>query len=70
MVYRRRDCGRQVSVRKSPILAGSRLPEIKCLPAILMLTSVRTGIPDTQMARDLGTTQKSAWLLASRALQT
>ena len=31
-----------------------------------MLTSARKGIPSTQMARELGVTQKTAWFLAQR----
>jgi len=35
-----------------------------------MLTSARKGIPSTQMARELGITQKSAWFLAQRIRET
>jgi hypothetical protein len=34
--------------------------------AIYMMTTARKGIPSTQMARELGITQKSAWFLAHR----
>jgi hypothetical protein len=34
--------------------------------AIYMMTTARKGIPSTQMARELGITQKSAWFLAQR----
>ena len=47
-----------------------RLPIQKWLLAIYMLTSARKGIPSTQMARELGITQKSAWFLAQRIRET
>ena len=36
----------------------------------MMLTSARKGIPSTQMARELGVTQKTAWFLAQRIRET
>jgi transposase-like protein len=38
--------------------------------AIYMMTTARKGIPSTQMARELGITQKSAWFLAQRIRET
>jgi hypothetical protein len=38
--------------------------------AIYMMTTARKGIPSTQMARELGITQKSAWFLAKRIRET
>ena len=35
-----------------------------------MLTSARKGIPSTQMAGELGGTQKTAWFLAQRIRET
>jgi transposase-like protein len=35
-----------------------------------MMTTARKGIPSTQMARELGITQKSAWFLAQRIRET
>ncbi len=43
---------------------------LKWLLAIYMLTSARKGIPSTQMARELGVTQKTAWFLAQRIHET
>jgi len=48
------------------MLENSRLPLHKWLMAIYMMTVARKGIPSTQMARELGITQKSAWFLAQR----
>ena len=70
MAYRCRDCRKHFSVRTGTVLAESRLPLHKWLMAIYMMTSARKGIPSTQMARELGITQKSAWFLAQRIRET
>jgi len=70
MPYRCRNCRSHFSVRTGTVLAESRLPLQKWLLAIYMLTSARKGIPSTQMARELGVTQKTAWFLAQRIRET
>lgn len=70
MAYRCKDCRAHFSVRTGTVLAESRLPLLKWLLAIFMLTSARKGISSTQMARELGITQKSAWFLAQRIRET
>lgn len=70
MAYRCRDCRKHFSVRTGTVLEESRLPLHKWLMAIYMLTTARKGIPSTQMARELGITQKSAWFLAQRIRET
>lgn len=70
MPYRCRDCRQHFSVRTGTVLAESRLPLRKWLMAIYMMTTARKGIPSTQMARELGITQKSAWFLAQRIRET
>ena len=70
MPYRCKDCRAHFSVRTGTVLAESRLPLQKWLLAIFMLTSARKGIPSTQMARELGVTQKTAWFLAQRIRET
>jgi transposase-like protein len=66
MAYRCKVCRSHFSVRTGTVLAESRLPLQKWLLAIFMMTSARNDIPSTQMAHELGITQKSAWLLAQR----
>lgn len=66
MPYRCKDCRKHFSVRTGTVLEESRLPLQKWLMAIYMMTTARKGIPSTQMARQLGITQKSAWFLAQR----
>ena len=70
MPYRCRTCRKHFSVRTGSILAESRLPLHKWMMAIYMLTTARKGIPSTQMARELGVTQKTAWFLAQRIRET
>lgn len=70
MPYRCRDCRAHFSVRTGTVLADSRLPLHKWLMAIYMLTTARKGIPSTQVARELGITQKSAWFLCQRIRET
>lgn len=70
MAYRCKDCRKHFSVRTGTVLAESRLPLHKWLMAIYMMTTARKGIPSTQLARELGITQKSAWFLAQRIRET
>jgi transposase-like protein len=70
MPYRCRDCRQHFSVRTGTILGDSRLPLHKWLMAIYMMTTARKGIPSTQVARELGITQKSAWFLCQRIRET
>jgi transposase-like protein len=70
MPYRCKACRKHFSVRTGSVLAESRLPLHKWLMATYMMTTARKGIPSTQMARELGITQKSAWFLAQRIRET
>lgn len=70
MPYRCRECRKHFSVRTGTVMEESRLPLHKWMMAIYMLTTARKGIPSTQMARELGITQKSAWFLAQRIRET
>lgn len=66
MSYRCKDCRKHFSVRTGTVLEESRLPLQKWLIAIYMMTTACEGISSTQMAQQLGITQKSAWFLAKR----
>jgi transposase-like protein len=70
MPYRCKACRKHFSVRTGTVLAESRLPLHKWLMAIYMLTTARKGLPSTQMAKELGVTQKTAWFLAQRIRET
>ncbi len=66
MPYRCRSCRKHFSIRTGTVLSESKVPLHKWLMAIYMMTTARKGIPSTQMARELGVTQKTAWFLAHR----
>lgn len=70
IAYLRKECRKHFSVRTGTVLAESRLPLLKWSLAIYMLTNARKGTPSTQMARELGVTQKTAWFLAQRIRET
>jgi transposase-like protein len=70
MAYRCRDCRQHFSVRTGTVLGESRLPLHKWLMAGYMMITARKGIPSTQVARELGITQKSAWFLCQRIRET
>ncbi len=64
--YKCADCRKQFSVRKGTIFEESRLPVRKWFAAVWLLTSNRKGIPSTQLAREIGVTQKTAWFMLGR----
>lgn len=70
MPYRCKDCRKHFSVRTGTVLASSKVGLHKWLMAIYMLTTARKGIPSTQVARQLGVTQKTAWFLCQRIRET
>nr|VFK66369.1 MAG: ISXO2-like transposase domain-containing protein [Candidatus Kentron sp. UNK]VFK71998.1 MAG: ISXO2-like transposase domain-containing protein [Candidatus Kentron sp. UNK] len=66
MPYRCRDCRKHFSIRTGMVLAESKVSLQTWLLATYMLTTARKGVPSTQLARELGVTQKTAWFLAHR----
>ena len=64
--YRCADCGKDFSVRKGTIFEESRIPLRKWFAAAWLMTSNRKGIPSTQLAREIGVTQKTAWFVLGR----
>jgi len=64
--YKCSSCKKQFSVRKGTIFEESRLPLKKWFAAAWLLTSNRKGIPSTQLAREIGVTQKTAWFMLGR----
>jgi transposase-like protein len=65
-IYKCADCEKTFSVRKGTIFEESRLPLQKWLAASWLLTSNRKGIASTQLAREIGVTQKTAWFMLGR----
>ena len=64
--YKCADCRQEFSVRKGTIFEESRLPLQKWFIAAWLITSNRKGIPSTQLAREIGVTQKTAWFMLGR----
>lgn len=64
--YRCHSCRREFSVRKNTIFENSRLPLQKWFLALWLYTEHRKGISSTQLARDIGVTQKTAWHMLHR----
>lgn len=69
MPYHCRDCKQYFSVRTNTVMQSSRLPLQKWVIAMyLMLTDLK-GVSSMKLHRDLGITQKSAWLLSQKIRQ-
>ena len=66
--YRCRSCRMDFSVRTGTLLHRSHLPLRKWVFAIYLICRPK-GIASTQLARDLGVTQKTAWYLGHRIRQ-
>jgi transposase-like protein len=65
-VYKCADCHNEFSVRKNTIFEESRLPLRKWFAAAWLMASNRKGIASTQLAREIGVTQKTAWFMLGR----
>lgn len=60
------DCRKRFSIRVGTIFEDSKLPLRKWMLAIWLITSHKKGIASTQLAKDIGITQKSAWFVTQR----
>lgn len=60
------ECRMRFSIRVGTIFEDSKLPLRKWFVAIFLITSHKKGIASTQLAKDLGTTQKTAWFVLHR----
>ena len=65
-IYKCADCNKQFSVRKNTIFEESRLPLQKWFLAAWLITSNRKGIASTQLSREIGVSQKTAWFMLGR----
>ncbi len=64
--YRCKDCRKHFSVRTGTVLASSNLSLQKWLLAIYLMNTAKKGVSSCQMARELGVTQKTAWMLCHK----
>src|SRR4051812_13494777 len=72
-LWKCRDCKKQYSVKLGTIFEDSPLGLDKWLPAVWLTANSKNGISSHELARALGTTQKSAWFMLHRirlAMQT
>ena len=60
------ECRKRFSIRVGTIFEDSKLPLRKWFMAIWLITSHKKGIASTQLAKDIGITQKSAWFVLHR----
>jgi transposase-like protein len=60
------DCGQRFSIKVGTIFEGSKIPMRKWIATVWLLTTNRKGIASTQLARELGVTQKTAWFMLHR----
>src|SRR5690349_2714167 len=72
-LWKCKECKKQFSVKVGTIFEDSALGLDKWLPAIWLVANSKNGISSHELARSLGTTQKSAWFMLHRirlAMQT
>lgn len=60
------DCRKRFSIKVGTIFEDSKLPLRKWFMAIWLITAHKKGIASTQLATDIGVTQKSAWFMLHR----
>ena len=65
-LWKCKSCKKQSSVKVGTILEDSALGLDKWLPAIWVAANPESGISSHELARALGTTQKSAWFMLHR----
>jgi len=59
-------CRKRFSIRVGTIFEDSKIPLRTWMLAIWLITSHKKGIASTQLAKDLGVTQKTAWFMLHR----
>ncbi len=60
------DCRKRFSIKVGTIFEDSKIELRKWLLAIWLITSHKKGIASTQLAKDIGVTQKTAWFMTHR----
>ncbi|HVW94334.1 MAG TPA: IS1595 family transposase [Mucilaginibacter sp.] len=67
--YKCKNCGRIFTAKTRTIFEGSNLPLIKWFIAMHLIMH-KKGISSVQLAKDIGTTQRTAWFLLQRIRHT
>ncbi len=60
------DCRQRFSIKVGTIFEDSKLPLRTWMLAVWFISSHKKGIASTQLAKDLGVTQKTAWFMMHR----
>jgi transposase-like protein len=60
------DCRKRFSIKVGTIFEDSKIALKTWMLAIWLITSHKTGIASTTLAKDLGVTQKTAWFMTQR----
>jgi transposase-like protein len=63
--YKCKKCRKKFTVRNGTIFEASNLPLLKWFTAMFLITH-KKGISSVQLAKDIGTTQRTAWFLMHR----
>ena len=66
MPYRCKDCRKHFSVRVGNIFESSKVSLQTWLGAIYLMTTAKKGVSSLQLSRQLGITQKTAWMLCHK----
>lgn len=65
-LYKCKSCRKTFSVTVGTMFEGSHIPLRKWFYAIYIFLSHKKGISSTQLAKDIGVTQKTAWFMLER----
>jgi transposase-like protein len=60
------DCRKRFSIKVGTIFEDSKIELRKWFMAVWLITSHKKGIASTQLAKDIGVTQKTAWFMLHR----
>lgn len=60
------ECRKRFSIKVGTIFEDSKIPLRQWMLAIWLITSHKKGIASTQLAKDIGVTQKTAWFMLRR----
>ncbi|QNO29035.1 IS1595 family transposase [Sphingopyxis sp. OPL5] len=60
------DCKKRFSIKVGTIFEDTKIELRKWMMAIWLITSHKKGIASTQLAKDIGVTQKTAWFMLHR----
>ncbi|QBR71133.1 transposase [Beijerinckiaceae bacterium] len=69
MPYHCGDCREYFSVKTGTVMQSSKVPLQKWVVAMYLLSTSLKGVSSMKLHRDLGMTQKTAWLLAQKIRQ-